>query len=259
LGAIFLIGLLFVTTAGDTGVQTRAMGCLSNMRQLTRAWQLYAADNRDFYPPNVNDFGRNWVAGPVDDPTREAVTGARLVDGRYSALGPYSRDPVLYRCPADPSTLRFGGTSVPRPRSCSANQAVGTKSDGFSPADGPWLDGAFGHTANRTWYTYGKVTDVIRPSPSRLWILIDEDEFSINDGGFGLSMRQPGEWIDWPATRHDTGATIAFADGSAEMHRWKDSRTPVRNGNVNRRSVPGSVDLLWLQERTTTLVGGNRP
>jgi len=258
LATVFLIALLLFTVAADTGIQTRAVGCLSNLSQLSRAWLLYATDHRDYFPANMSgsQLG-NWVYG-----TLEATMGANakmLVDPEYSSLGPYSRDPSLYRCPADTSTIRLGAGFLPRVRSFSANQAVGTKGDGFSPVDAPWLDGSFGHTANRTWYTYGKLSDVVRPKPSGLWILIDEDEYSINDGGFGVSMRPPTQLIDWPAARHNVGAALAYADGSAEVHRWRDPRTPVKNGNLNNGTMPNNPDIVWLQDRTTTLVGGNRP
>jgi hypothetical protein len=254
LSVVSLLMLLLLASAGDTGTQARAAGCLSNLRRLTQAWLMYAADHRDYFPPNVDDGGQsNWVygnAGALPD----ATNIVSLVDGRYSKLGPYSRDPTIYRCPADVSTIRSGGQTYARIRSCAANQAVGTKRDGFSPVDGPWLDGNHSHTANRTWHTYAKLSDVVRPAPAQLWVLTDEDESSINDGGFAVSMTQPTQMIDWPGTRHNLSGVVTFADGSAEIHRWKDTRTVVRNGNVSRSLQSGNEDILWLQERTTRLV-----
>jgi hypothetical protein len=87
-------------------------------------------------------------------------------------------------------------------------------------------------------------------------MLIDEDGASINDGGFAVIMNLP-QMIDWPSTRHDMSATISYADGSAEIHRWRDPRTVVRNGNVTRNTQTGSVDILWLQNRTTRRVTSN--
>ncbi|HKS37208.1 MAG TPA: hypothetical protein VJW76_08475 [Verrucomicrobiae bacterium] len=256
MSAVSLLALVLLSTANDTGTQARAAGCLSNLRRLTQAWLMYAVDHRDYFPPNVDDGGRsNWVYG-IAGALPDATNVVSLVDGRYSRLGPYSRDPTIYRCPADASTIRAGGQTYTRVRSCAANQAVGTKHDGFSPVDGPWLDGNHSHTANRTWHTYARLSDVVRPAPAQLWVLIDEDEFSINDGGFAVIMPRT-EMIDWPATRHDVSAVVSFADGSAEIHRWRDPRTIVHNGNVNRGFQPGNVDILWLQERTTRRVTSN--
>ena len=251
-----LLALLQLSAANQDTTQRDAAVCLSNLRRLTHAWLVYAGDNRDYFPPNLNDSGRsNWVYGTVAS-LPDATNNLSLVDGRFSKLGPYSRDPTIYRCPADQTSIRTGSRTYFHSRSVSANHAVGTKSDGVSPVDGPWLDGTYSHTANRTWYTFAKLSDVVLPSPSGLWLLIDEDGSSINDGSFAVIMRQP-EMIDWPSTRHDMSATVSYADGSAEIHRWKDPRTIVRNGNVNRSLQSGNEDIIWLQDRTTRRVTSN--
>ena len=59
------------------------------------------------------------------------------------------------------------------------------------------------------------------------------------------------QWIDFPGTRHAMSGVVAFADGNVELHKWVDQRTKVVNGNVGRKSVPGSPDWAWLSERTT--------
>jgi len=84
------------------------------------------------------------------------------------------------------------------------------------------------------------------------WTIIEEDPDSLNDGGFGLGMVN-AEWIDWPGTLHDFGASLSFADGHVETHRWVDSRTVVVDGGVARTSVPGSEDYVWLRDRTSAL------
>ena len=59
------------------------------------------------------------------------------------------------------------------------------------------------------------------------------------------------EWIDRPATYHGLGCGLAFADGHAEIHHWLDSRTPVKNGDVNRSTQPNNPDIRWMMERTS--------
>jgi hypothetical protein len=259
LSVTLLLALLQLSAANHDATQRDTAVCLSNLRRLNQAWLLYASDNRDFFPPNLFDGGRsNWVygvEGTVPDETT-ILSLQTLVDGRYSKVGPYSRDPTIYRCPADQTVIRAGSRTYFHNRSFSANHAVGTKRDGMSPVDGAWLDGNFSHTANRTWYTFSKLSDVVRPTPAQLWMLIDEDGASINDGNFAVIMSQT-QMIDWPATRHDMSATISYADGSAEIHRWRDQRTIVRKGEVSRNFQPGNEDLLWLQNRTTRRVTSN--
>ncbi len=88
-----------------------------------------------------------------------------------------------------------------------------------------------------------------------LWVLLDEDENSINDAGFAVSMTtRPLQMVDWPATYHNMACGFAFADGHSEIHKWKDARTKVKNGDTTRLTVgqqPGSVDIMWMQERTS--------
>jgi hypothetical protein len=201
-------------------------------------------------------IGYNWVAGSIDhlNPSPVNTNLSYLVDGRYAQLGPYSRDAALYRCPADPSTSRFGSRTYPNVRSYAMNQAVGTKQDGRSPVDGPWLNGNHTHLANRQWYPYGKLADIVTPSPAGLFVLIEEDELSINDGAFGVIMTLPTRMIDWPATRHDVSGTLSFADGSAAIHRWKDGRSIARTAITSPTDQPGNEDILWLQARTSSAV-----
>jgi len=82
-------------------------------------------------------------------------------------------------------------------------------------------------------------------------VLIDEDYLSLNDAGFAVGM-MAAEWIDWPGMYHNNACGFAFADGHSEIHKWKDARTKVVGGYVGRKSVPGSVDWLWITDRTSS-------
>lgn len=135
------------------------------------------------------------------------------------------------------------------------NLAVGTKQDGTTAVDGGWLDGFHGNFHNRPWRTYGRLADMIEPTPAGLFVLLDEAPISLNDGNFGMSMRagEQAEWIDWPATHHDFGAGFAFADGHAELRAWEDPRTRIPDPPRWRVPVPNSPDVAWLQARTSAL------
>jgi len=141
---------------------------------------------------------------------------------------------------------------------------VGTILGGFASQSpngtavwGPWLDGTGQHGMNgKTWRTYGKITDTQPPSPSMLWVLMDEDEYSINLACFSVIMTAPTRMMSWPGTYHGNSASLSFLDGHAELHKWKDPRTK----NTNRRSGlssavtqsnPDNQDILWLQQHTS--------
>jgi prepilin-type processing-associated H-X9-DG protein len=70
-----------------------------------------------------------------------------------------------------------------------------------------------------------KETDIIDPPPSQAWVLIDEDERTINDGWFAFDMLGERGLIDVPAARHDRRFALAFADGHAEVWELRDPRT----------------------------------
>ena len=248
-----VLGGLFLKADSKMSIQSEVTQCLNHMRQLARAWMTYAGDHEDYLPGNVDigsAHGQVWVAGNVPTMTNVAV----LLDPAYSQLGPYTRDPDLYRCPSDRSTFTWDGVTYHQLRSVAMNHAVGTKLDGISPTDGPWLDGNHSHTANRPWRTFAKLSELVVLQPSEHFVFIDEDEFSINDGTLALSMHDRLEWLDWPGTRHNSAAAMSFAAGNAALHRWVDERTRVRDGNVRRSLQPGNPDILWLQSRTTIRV-----
>ena len=65
-------------------------------------------------------------------------------------------------------------------------------------------------------------------------------------------------WYDLPGIYHHNAAGFSFADGHSEIRKWMDPRTcpPLVKGGVGdggSGGVPasGSVDVAWVQERST--------
>ncbi len=248
-----------------TQAKQKAQGafCLNNQKQLIVATHLYAGDNNDGLLPDGDDDGDGtfWITGDMTIPT-DAVNTTYLTDPRYAVLASYSgRSAGIYKCPSDRSIASFGGVTRPRVRSCSVNAATGIlagsniASFNGQPAWGIWLDGTGGHRPNRPWRTYAKLVQITLPSPSDLFIFVDEDENSIDTGSFDVCMNvTPTSMVSWPATRHNFGATFSFADGHGEIHRWHDGRTknkaPHRLG-LTAQGGPDNPDILWLQKHTS--------
>lgn len=241
----------------------RAQGtyCANNTSQLAMALHLYAGDNDDWLPPNPDngDSSNVWVTGDMQNPS-DATNTVYLTDSRYAKLAQYcGHSATIYKCPADKSTTRIAGSTYNRVRSVSMSQAVGTKATPPPTAvDGPWLDNTYNHKSGKPWMTYGKFSAMTSPVPSALWVLLDEDQYSINDAAFAVTMVTPTMWRDWPGTYHNYGCGIAFADGHSEIHRWLDGRTKVTGGNagahnLNLKKQPNNADIEWLQERTSAL------
>lgn len=266
--AFGLIALLQAANLGSLSPATEAAQCLVNLRELTRAWQQYGLQEGHL-PPNPGDNnplrGGNWVQGMCGPGQAQEFNSEILQDPGRSLLFPYldPQDVAVFRCPADQRVGRYQGTNpelagtmVPAARSYAMNAAVGTKTlNGivFTSLDGPWLDNYHSHRRGQKWRTYASFAEMVDPSPANLAVMIDEDADSINESSLAFGMERP-EWIDWVATRHAMSGGIAFADGRAEMHAWKDPRTAVKNGNVFRLPVPGSVDYEWLRRHMSARI-----
>ena len=250
--------------------KTKAQGifCMNNTKQLILSWHLYAGDYNDFLPPNPDDGNtapyHNWCPGEVYIGGPEEFNPDILDDPTRNMLVPYGATHSQYRCPADKrigkyqgKNLQLKGTKVPVARSLSMSQAVGTDpyppSNGKLAVNGPWLDNAHGHTRGKKWFVYGKLGDFIAPGAAQTFVLLDEDEHSINDAGFAVGMERP-QWIDWVATYHNFACGFSFADGHSEIHKWKDGRTKVPKSGPTALSVPGSVDWTWISQRTSALL-----
>jgi len=131
-----------------------------------------------------------------------------------------------------------------------------TKPD--QPVDGPWLDGSHGHSRNKIYWCFGQLADFVAPAAANTWVFLDEDPASINDAGFAGAAENP-IWIDWPATFAARGASFAFADGHAEIHKWASDETRVGKAGVGQRApktVQGRADRQWISDRTTARVDG---
>jgi len=272
-GVMALLTLVLLPAQADSRVKSRSIRCLDNLRQIMNAVLLYTRDNHDFFPPNPDDGntvpGHNWCSGQGGAGGGQEFNSEILADPKRSLITTYINTNVsLFRCTAD---LRYGnyqgsdptkiGTKVPAARSISMNFAVGTICPAFNSVgshagaptlsvNGRWLDDNYGHVRNSPWRTYGRLSDITIPGPADLWVITEEDPYSINDAGFGFGMNA-AEWIDWPSTQHDMSCVVTFADGHVELHKWVDPRTRVINGNVGRRPVPGSADWAWLKARTS--------
>ena len=123
-----------------------------------------------------------------------------------------------------------------------------------------WLQISPG-VASPPWRMYFKLTDLTDPGPGKTLLFWDQREDVINWGNFFIDMSgypdQPNQTqfgSDMPASYHNGAGGLSFADGHAEIRRWRDPRTtpPVREGvQWFGGSSPRNQDIMWLQERAT--------
>jgi len=277
---IAILAAMLLPALAKAKSKAQQVYCLNNGKQMMLAFHLYSNDNHELFPPNPDDgntvAGHNWCPGQAGRGGGEEFNPTILMDPSKALLAQYvGKNVSIYKCPADNRSGRYQGTdaslrgtTVPAARTFSMNQAVGTICGGFDgggghpltgpnsipnrAVNGPWLDNNHGHRRNRPFRTFGKTSDFGgNAGPAKIWVLLDEDNYSLNDGGFAVGMLR-AEWIDWPGTYHNMGCGFAFADGHSEIHKWRDGRTKVINGNVGRKSVTGSKDWEWISESTSS-------
>ena len=219
--------------------------CLNNAKQMQLAVVMYTQENNDHFAPNSTSytFDANytyWVSGWIywssGQPLNADTNTALLTD---AVLGSYmSKSVKSYKCPADVVPAIWGQ----RVRSISMNSYVGDYSG---------LMTSFG---NANYRIFNKFADFTVPGPANTFIFLDECPDSINDGLFQVNMTA-NTWSDIVASLHTGGGNLSFADGHAEIHKWKDTVTkaPVVKGQCPAYGKASPNDYLWLQQRTTAL------
>jgi len=230
--------------------KTKAQGilCMNNGRQMMLSWRFYLDDNRDGLPYSFkpNDPAE-WVHGSLDTSSANKSNWDINQDLVKSVLWPYgANNPSLWRCPADHSTVKVNGKTLPRVRSMSMDA---------------WLNSVDVSDFGAGFRIYKSMNELIDPGPAMTWVLMDEREDSINDGELCVGMTgypdKPASWtlVDFPASYHNNAAGLSFADGHSVIHKWKDPRTvPVlkRGGGLPlNQPSPNNQDMLWLMERST--------
>jgi prepilin-type N-terminal cleavage/methylation domain-containing protein len=258
-----LAGMLLPTLAKS---KQKAQGIffMNNHRQLTLAWISHADDNNGKFayasPNNLNTYDPDtWMGGIVDFDPGNRSNWDVTQDIQRSPLWPYcGESAALFRCPADKSTVRpssgpFTGQSVFRVRSMSMSGFMG----GFA---GSWWQ-------SPPFRLFLHLSDIIDPGPSMTEVFWDEREDAINAGNFVIDMTGYPDSPnltqfngDFPASYHDRGGGLSYADGHSEIRHWLDPRTtpPIRK-NSNWLSTtsfksPNNTDIIWLQQRATSKI-----
>jgi len=233
-----------------TSVRNRAhvASCLNNKGQLQLAWLLYAADHADQMPPNGEiqpdaprtDLKYWWAQGKMSyvENHPDNTNTSLLVDPAYARLGDYSRSPRLYKCPADHSSAVVHGKKRARVRNISMNFHVGRCIDCFS--DQPTR--------------VGPITVEGIPNASSQFVFLDEHPDSISTIVFRISplSGEAAKIVSFPGSQHQGAATLSFADGHVESHRWLDPRTrpSVTGKKLAAANSPDNPDVAWLQRHT---------
>ena len=247
---IAILAGMLLPALGKAKAKAHGISCLSNQKQLTLGWLMYADDHSDNLVWNdLTSDGSGWVRGVLDyngaNPHNTNVAG--LLDPNYAKLAPYTQARGVYKCPADRSYVMIKGVKHSRVRSLSMSQAMNSRDD--------WLS----YLTKKKYRVFRKLSDIQPMGHSQAYVFVDEHPDSLNYGDLAVAMNDgiAGSKIfiiDYPASTHNGAGGLGFADGHAEIHKWVDARTKVPWKNASMPLVvpsPNNQDMVYLSEHAS--------
>jgi len=263
---IAILAAMLLPALSNAKVQAQATKCKNNLRQLYLGWNMYASDNQGMLPPNADEGEQptilggpppSWCPGLANIVTSVRPATPPLWTNLYVMTGliyPYIKSPYVYLCPADNSKVMAGW---PKPRSISMNA---------------WLNPFSTDLASIGMNTYSyrvyvKENDLSTPGPANIFVVLDENPYSINDGFFLEKPGLTGGWYDIPASYHLGACGINFADGHAITKKWTDKAVLNWNRPATDTTVPpdqpgappNEYEWQWLAYRATALKSWEGP
>jgi prepilin-type N-terminal cleavage/methylation domain-containing protein len=251
IAVIAILAAILLPVLDKAKVRGQGIQCVSNLRQLTMGWQVYADENGGHYAANAStpapvgeDAGNpSWVAGVISTSATSDNTNTALLVGQayepFGSIGGYVKNPGVYHCPGDHS--QDPGNHSLRVRSVSMNG---------------WINPGQTNTAASYWdmgfRRFTQAADFHGISSADIFVFLDESADSINDGWFRLDMNAYNadgsidqgllDLLDYPATYHNQCGTFSYADGHAELHRWQDSSMSDDDAVwlLQHATIPGS-------------------
>jgi prepilin-type N-terminal cleavage/methylation domain-containing protein/prepilin-type processing-associated H-X9-DG protein len=240
---IAIIGILaamLLPVLSRAKLKGQTIDCLYHLKQLQLCWKMYGSDNNDIMPLNKwaeegdgpESLPGSWVVGSA----REDRNTTKLQNG---VLYAYNRSVQIYHCPVDQSKVEVSYGSFQwlpqlRTRSYSLNC---------------WLNG-MGWPGN-TNSPFVKESQLVNPSPSAVFVFLDENENTIEDGHFALNDTPSSQWQNMPADRHNQGCSFSYADGHAARLKW---RWPKRIPDLDYDApAANDLDLADLRDLQATI------
>ncbi len=221
---IVILAALLLPALARSKEEARRINCMSNLKQLQYCWHMYADDYAGVLCPNdwidtgesgginIGDMTSNsWCQG-------DARTDTNTLGIQTGFLFPYDTSTGIYHCPSDMSTIEDANgnrLSQARVRSYNMSQSV----NGYPK----WVNPQSGYYVGAVQPCFARFSAIIRPSPSKLFVFIDENENTLEDDQFGYPMPNYdyGWWWDMPSNRHNQGADLSFVDGHVEYWKWQ--------------------------------------
>ena len=218
---IAILAGLLLPALSQAKLKAQSITCVSNQKQLSTAWIMYAGDYADKLVPNWLGDPRAWIDGspPPVGGSVDVLPGATNVNVlRKGLLYQYNPNDGVYQCPAakggprlPPAPANMRNVRLVRHYSMEGRMGGGNGQNGSS--DTSWVLSA-------KYPQYQKLSEVKNPSPSEAIVFVDESIETLDDGYFAVNVDLT-QWQNSPTVRHGKSAVFSFADGHAERWQWK--------------------------------------
>jgi hypothetical protein len=64
-------------------------------------------------------------------------------------------------------------------------------------------------------------TQISNPAPTGKSVFWDEQDYTVDNGGFGIAPRREPSCRNLPTSRHNKSGVLSFMEGHAEGWRWR--------------------------------------
>jgi prepilin-type N-terminal cleavage/methylation domain-containing protein/prepilin-type processing-associated H-X9-DG protein len=207
---IAILAAMLLPALSKAKAKAHGVQCMNNNRQLELANQMYVGDNRDTFPNNDSgavgtDAGPNaWIQGNVQTFSSTPTYPSYISTG---VIWDYNKSYAIYQCPSSQAIVHgLGGVNPAHNRSYSISVQLNCNNAKTDAGTKP----------------VKKSTEVRNSSVT--FVFAEENQISIDNGAIGIystaAAQFPNIW-NLPAARHNDAGTFSFADGHAEIWKWK--------------------------------------
>ncbi|MBN1972588.1 MAG: type II secretion system protein [Sedimentisphaerales bacterium] len=188
----------------------KRIACLSNLKNLTYGWSMYADDSDDNIcsgrMASPNNGAPAWCGDAWQSATKSLTQEQQEAAIRSGAIFQYVKDISAYRC----------------------TTAVRGEYESFTVVDGMNGEGADLSAAEKgiRGLICKNRNEIKRPSDRLVFL----DEGFITPSSFATRYSRE-YWWDVPAIRHGNGDTVSFVDTHVEYYKW-DGQSTINLGKI---------------------------